>query len=91
MLGKLYERVVKQLNGTLYITADHGKAEEMYDIALRQPRTAHTTNKVPFLYINQKEWGKTSHLPLEELADIAPFILEKLGLPIPDQMRHKHS
>lgn len=89
MLAKLYERVVKQLNGTLYITADHGKAEEMYDIALRQPRTAHTTNKVPFLYINQKEWGKPSDLPLEELADIAPFILEKLGLPIPDQMRHK--
>jgi 2,3-bisphosphoglycerate-independent phosphoglycerate mutase len=86
-LEKLYERIVKQLNGTLYITADHGKAEEMYDIASHQPRTAHTINKVPFLYINQKEANNGSELPLEELADIAPFILKKLALPIPTQMK----
>ncbi len=88
-LEKLYERVVKQLNGTLYITADHGKAEEMYDIGMHQPRTAHTSNKVPFIYINQKESGNTVPLPLEELADIAPFILKKLQLPVPAQMKHE--
>lgn len=90
-LEKLYERVVNQLNGTLYITADHGKAEEMYDLAMRQPRTAHTINKVPFLYINKKELGNVTHLPLEELADIAPFILQKLGLPVPEPMIHPKS
>lgn len=90
-LEKLYERVIKQLNGTLYITADHGKAEEMYTIQLSQPRTAHTTNKVPFLYINQKTEGNDSHLVLNELADVAPFILEKLGLPIPSVMQKPKS
>ncbi len=86
-LEKLYERVVTQLNGTLYITADHGKAEEMYDTQYNQPRTAHTANKVPFLYINRKESGNLGSLNLEELSDIAPFILTRLGLPIPEQMK----
>ena len=88
-LVKLYERVVNQLNGTLYITADHGKAEEMYDIiATRQPRTAHTINKVPFLYITKNELGNATQLPLKNLL-ICPFILQKLGLPIPEAMQHK--
>ena len=86
-LEKLYERVVKQLNGTLYITADHGKAEEMYDTWIQQPRTAHTINKVPFLYIHKEEHKNALELPLEELCDIAPFILKKLKLPIPEEMK----
>lgn len=89
-LEKLYERVVKQLNGTLYVTADHGKAEEMYDIGTGQPRTAHTANKVPFLYITQKELGNIKPLALKELADIAPFVLQKLGIPVPEPMAAFH-
>ena len=84
-LERLYLRVVKQLQGTLYITADHGKAEEMWDIQLSQPRTAHTLNKVPFIYINEKDTGP-QELPLKELSDIAPFILSKLTLPVPPEM-----
>jgi 2,3-bisphosphoglycerate-independent phosphoglycerate mutase len=85
-LFKLYTRVVEQLDGTLYITADHGKAEEMWNVQLGQPRTAHTINKVPFLYINKASFGNTDRLPLEELSDIGPFILQKLQLPIPEEM-----
>lgn len=85
-LERLYTRVVEQLNGTLYITADHGKAEEMWDPTLGQPRTAHTTNLVPFLYINREGKGNSSKLELHELADIAPFILKKLGLTVPNVM-----
>ncbi len=86
-LERLYTRVVDQLKGTLYVTADHGKAEEMWDASDEQPRTAHTTNPVPFLYIIRDAQGHPHQLPLHELADIAPFILTKLGLPIPPEMR----
>ena len=82
---RLYKRVVKQLQGTLYITADHGKAEEMWDIQLSQPRTAHTLNKVPFIYINKRDSGP-QELPLKELSDIAPFILSKFSLPVPPEI-----
>lgn len=86
-LGRLYNHVINKLNGTLYITADHGNAEDMYDIQLGQPRTAHTVNKVPFIYVTKNKQGTTEPLPLQELSDIAPFILEKLGLPVPPVMK----
>jgi 2,3-bisphosphoglycerate-independent phosphoglycerate mutase len=86
-LKHLYDIVVEKLNGTLYITADHGKAETMYDPVLRQPRTAHTTNKVPFLFIKKELMNTSSQLPLTELAHIAPFILEQLELAIPLEMK----
>ncbi len=82
-LSLLYIQV-KERGGTLYITADHGNAEDMWDPKLDQPRTAHTTNKVPFLYID----AKNTVLQIKELSDIAPFILKKLGLPIPPEMKH---
>ena len=89
-LGLLYDTIIKQMNGTLFITADHGKAEDMFDEATQQPRTAHTTNRVPFLVINQKYRHSTMTLPLHQLSDIAPFILHYMGLPVPEKMKHKH-
>ena len=68
--------------GTLLVTADHGNAEEILD-ENGKPITAHTTNLVPFcinrvgLKLRQKE-GK--------LADIAPTILELLGVKQPKEM-----
>lgn len=88
-LERLYTRVVDQLNGTLYITADHGKAEEMWNSKFDQPRTAHTTNLVPFLYVNRDVKGNSSEIEMYELSDIAPFILKKLGLPIPPEMNKR--
>jgi len=77
-IQQLYELVVEKMNGTLYITADHGNAEQMWDHINNQPHTAHTTNPVPFLAVDRKKrYPLTS---LKGLADITPFILENMGL-----------
>ena len=86
-LKALYDAVVYAKNGTLIITSDHGKAEDMFDEATQQPRTAHTTNPVPFIMINKKYEQGSYKLPLNQLADIAPFILEHMGLPVPQEMK----
>ena len=85
-LKKLYNEIVEQRDGTLFITADHGNAEQMFDPQSNQPRTAHTINPVPFLMINKKLKDKDIQLPLKELSDIAPFILRQLDIPIPPEM-----
>ena len=75
-LQQLYDLLVKQLDGTLYITADHGKAEQMWDARNNSPHKAHTTNPVPFIMIQKNLKDKQEILPLHELADIASFILK---------------
>jgi len=82
-LKTLYDMIVIQMNGTLYITADHGKAEDMFDDTTNQPRTSHTCNSVPFIMINKQCERSAIKLPLTQLSDIAPFILKNMGLPIP--------
>lgn len=84
-LKKLYDIIVTQMDGTLYITSDHGNAEKKRD-ENGQPHTAHTTNKVPFLMIQKAKKGSSHELPLTQLADVAPFILQTMGLPVPTQM-----
>ncbi|HSW74104.1 MAG TPA: 2,3-bisphosphoglycerate-independent phosphoglycerate mutase, partial [Candidatus Limnocylindria bacterium] len=83
-LQKLYALVVEKLDGTLIITADHGNAEEKWDKKHNQPRTAHTNNPVPFLVLSKHA---TPLPPLEGLADIAPYILQCMSLPIPAEMK----
>ncbi len=85
-LDKLYKLVVEKMNGTLYITADHGNAEDMFDQDSGQPKTSHSTNPVPFIMIKKDLKNSEKKLPLKTLADIAPFILREMGLPVPDQM-----
>jgi 2,3-bisphosphoglycerate-independent phosphoglycerate mutase len=82
----LYELIVQKMNGTLYITADHGKAEQMWDDNLQQPCTAHTSNPVPFIMI-KKSLENSEQLPLNELSDVAPFILENMGIDVPTEMK----
>ena len=85
-IKQLYEQVVKKMDGTLYIAADHGNAELKFDVKTGQPHTAHTTNPIPFIWV-QNGLGQTKrNLPLHGLADIAPFILEHMQLPIPPEM-----
>lgn len=74
----LYQEFVEKRNGTLFITADHGKAESMYDPDAMQPRTAHTINPVPFIIVNKELKNKLYDLPLYELADVAPFIIHSM-------------
>ncbi len=67
----------------LLITADHGNAEQMFDLHNAQPHTAHTTNPVPFLYVGQRV---LSCMANGSLVDVAPTVLYLLGLPQPEQM-----
>ncbi len=91
-LKRLYAKIITELNGTMYITADHGNAEDMWDTTVSQPRTAHTTNPVPFLYVTKNAQDSLALSDLSELSglsDIAPFILKKLGLEVPKEMIKK--
>ena len=69
--------------GCLLITADHGNAEIMFDPKTNQPHTAHTSERVPFLFI-----GNGWHCAKQEgsLMDIAPTILALLGIVKPPEM-----
>lgn len=82
-LKKLFDVLVTKMNGTMYVTADHGNAEDKWDEEYQQPRTAHTTNPVPFIMIKKGLEHKHIDLPLTELADIAPFILTNMGFKPP--------
>ena len=78
---------VKDVDGVLFICADHGNAEKMIDYETGEPHTAHTTNPVPFILVNYDKGVK-----LREggcLADIAPTLLEIMGLPQPAEMTGK--
>ena len=75
---------VKQMDGVLFVCADHGNAEQMINYETGEPHTAHTTNQVPFILYNYdpaytlREGGR--------LCDIAPTLLEVMGLPQPAEM-----
>ena len=66
------------------ITADHGNCEMMIDVD-GQPHTAHTTNPVPFIVVDERQRG---HALLDggRLCDVAPTVLALMGLPQPTQM-----
>jgi 2,3-bisphosphoglycerate-independent phosphoglycerate mutase len=82
-LGRLSESV-EQAGGTLVITADHGNAEMMRDPETDEPHTAHTLNPVPFVVVNPPR--PIQHLADGRLSDVAPTLLDLLGLPQPAVM-----
>ncbi|MDY3827268.1 MAG: 2,3-bisphosphoglycerate-independent phosphoglycerate mutase [Clostridium sp.] len=82
-LGKVVDKVLEK-EGTVFITADHGNAETMIDEATGNPFTAHTTNKVPFVWVSNNREGKS--LSDGKLADIAPTMLNVMGLEVPSEM-----
>ena len=89
-VGRLLEATNK-IGGTMLITADHGNAEVM-EGADGRPWTAHTTNPVPVILVEgekRKLPGLGNDIELRDhggLADIAPTLLEILGLPKPENM-----
>ena len=79
-------RVVKAIlnqHGTLLITADHGNCEQMIDYKTGEPHTAHTTNPVPLILVTENEKLK---IKSGKLADLAPTMLELLGIEKPEEM-----
>jgi 2,3-bisphosphoglycerate-independent phosphoglycerate mutase len=79
------EEAVKQMDGVMLITADHGNLEEMMDRSSGQAHTQHTTNPVPLLLTGG---ARTDAYALSDgrLCDIAPTLLHFLGLPQPAEM-----
>ena len=85
-VGKTVE-AIKEVNGQMFICADHGNAEQLIDGETGEPFTAHTTNPVPFILVNADPAYK-----LREggcLADIAPTLIELMGMKQPKEMTGK--
>ena len=78
-IKKMYEKVM-ELNGIMIIIADHGNCDVMWD-QNHKPVTSHTTNPVPCIITKEG-----IEITDGKLADIAPTMLELLGLPIPKEM-----
>ena len=82
-VGKIADACIKN-NIVMLLTADHGNSEVMVNPDTGKPQTAHTTNKVPFVLINAPK-----SLQLKDdgaLCNIAPTVLELMGIPKPAEM-----
>lgn len=76
---------LKQSGGQMFITADHGNVEQMWDSNTAQAHTAHTTNLVPLLYFGPQQINfKTDRV--YGLQDIAPTLLKLLNIDKPESM-----
>jgi len=82
-LGRL-EQAIRGAGGALLITADHGNAETMTDPETGDPMTSHTTNVVPVILTSTADTERT--IRDGRLADVAPTLLELMGLERPKQM-----
>jgi 2,3-bisphosphoglycerate-independent phosphoglycerate mutase len=71
--------------GVVLVTADHGNCEMMRDPATGGPHTAHTTNPVPFILVDDRQRGARL-APHGRICDVAPTMLGLLGLPVPAAM-----
>lgn len=96
-IGRIVDAVLTQ-GGVLFITADHGNAEEVSNVVSGAIDKEHSTNPVPFLIIGRAFEGQPSPTgeipggdlslvpPVGMLADVAPTMLRVLGLPQPPDM-----
>jgi 2,3-bisphosphoglycerate-independent phosphoglycerate mutase len=74
-LERLYCIAVKECDGTMIVTADHGNAECMVNTATGFAKTAHTANDVPFLVISSQSFNQQLLADMHTLADIKQFVL----------------
>jgi 2,3-bisphosphoglycerate-independent phosphoglycerate mutase len=81
-LGRIAE-AIQSADGALLVTADHGNCEMMRDPETGGPHTAHTTNPVPVVLLGARNRALAAE---GRLADIAPTLLELMGLPKPREM-----
>ena len=74
-------KAIEEEHGVLLITADHGNCEQMIDYKTGEPHTAHTTNPVPLVLV-----GKDVKIKEGRLADLAPTMLDIMGIEKPEEM-----
>lgn len=78
------EVALRKVGGCMFLTADHGNCEMMLDPQTGGPHTAHTTNLVPTILVNAP--AAVHSLATGRLADVAPTLLELLGVAQPAEM-----
>jgi 2,3-bisphosphoglycerate-independent phosphoglycerate mutase len=86
-VGRIVDAVLEQQGGALII-ADHGNSDQMIDPETGKPHTAHTTNPVPCLLVTPDD-SPLRQVKLRgggKLADVAPTVLDALGIPKPESM-----
>jgi 2,3-bisphosphoglycerate-independent phosphoglycerate mutase len=76
-------RALHRAGGEALITADHGNAERMLDRRTGQAHTAHTSNPVPLIYVGRRQVDLAEN---GALCDVAPTLLEIMGLAQPEEM-----
>jgi 2,3-bisphosphoglycerate-independent phosphoglycerate mutase len=84
-LGKI-EKAALELGYTVFITADHGNAEQKINPQTGDISTEHTANPVPFIVIDKEFQGRSVHPHQGILADVAPTILSVMDIPKPAQI-----
>lgn len=93
-LKELVEAAIS-INGAILITADHGNCEQLIDPGTHEMDKEHSTNPVPFIYINKDNrtteksedaLNQILYNPTGVLADVAPTILELMHIPKPQEM-----
>jgi 2,3-bisphosphoglycerate-independent phosphoglycerate mutase len=82
-IGKVVQAALGR-KGRVIVTADHGNAEQMIDYDTGQIHTAHTTNLVPVILVD--EGIKSGRLRRGKAIDVAPTILKLFGIPQPAEM-----
>jgi 2,3-bisphosphoglycerate-independent phosphoglycerate mutase len=79
-------RAVLDVGGAMIVTADHGNCETMIDPVTGQVHTAHTLNPVPLYYVRAEDEGRKIPLRQGRICDVAPTMLELMGLDRPEAM-----
>jgi 2,3-bisphosphoglycerate-independent phosphoglycerate mutase len=85
-IRKIYDRIMKQDNYTMLITADHGNVEELVSLENGGVDTEHSGFPVPLLIVGRTFLNRGKSLPRGILADVAPTILSIMGLTKPSSM-----
>jgi 2,3-bisphosphoglycerate-independent phosphoglycerate mutase len=88
-IGKIANYVLA-FGGTLLLAADHGNVEEMINLRTGQIDTEHNVNPVPFVAVDKRYLAKSQTVPVGILADVAPTVLNLLGIQVPSIMTGKN-